>query len=155
MSAAVSNRTHILSQGEVESIVWWVLDDLDLNLDCVGVRIYQMSRLMHSGCFYGNAHERRPRVLARAGGFPSAVRHVIEVRVPFVPIGPNHRALTHGPPPYWPHTWQECLACITAHEAHHLHEWLYPHVDHPHFSELSAEWTEYETWKRWTERRTT
>lgn len=157
MTADIDNRSRFPLRS-IRSIVNRVLNDLEVNLPWVRVRVHETDHWHHHGHIYIEEN----RLKERDG--------LIIARVPVNPNGDSHdRKLRGGPPPIDPKDWREALLCIIAHEGTHLRQFLSKpkgngywrtvkdkrvYVSPRRFSEVEAEWAEYRFLKRYRERRT-
>lgn len=153
MTAVVDNQT-LLERGEVESVVWWALEQEDANDSLIAVRVWATLTPKHSGHFHARARHREEHLETwhESGDFEyTEAEHLILCEIPYVPVGqwvPKGKA--GEVPAIEPRTWRESLVCITAHEARHYAQWL----NDEQFDETECEWAERYALDRWRERRT-
>ena len=153
MSATIDNLSN-LPRAVVSRIVHRVLDELEVNLPWVRVRVFETDHWHHHGHIYIRPGRSNCLIIARV---PSVVSD-----------HPHDRKMRGGPPPIIVKTWQVALVCILAHEGTHLRQFLKrpKRGDHTRFvrgkpvkvgpkifSEVEAEWAEYRFLKSYRERR--
>ena len=154
MRALIDNQTRFPTTS-VRQAVRWCLREFDVDLPSVVVRVEPFRKQRAIGRFYAQARTRRPRVWAAhspALKISEDARHLLVVRTSdFLMFG--HRKMRGGPPKFSPQNWVENLIGVTAHEAMHLKQFLFPRSGRPKFSEVEAEWASYRLLKKWRERK--
>lgn len=154
MSASVDNRTD-LPPARILRAARWTLERVGVNYRLVEVELEHTDHWHHLGRF----------TVLRIGDFGELVGARIMAKIPRHYNGREYdRGLRGGPPPIAPHSWEEALVCIVAHEGTHLMQWLrgpttdgYERRGRPVsgriFSEVEAEWAEYHLLNQWRGRK--
>lgn len=159
MKAHLDNQTKLPTRS-VKKIVSWVLEQLDVDTEELLVRVKKSRSINHHGRFYEYAQGTRIELQRLSDGkitiieprLPKGAEHLILAYIPLESVQLKHdRKLRGGPPPIDPQDWREHLLCITAHEALHFHQFLYPRQKR-RYSEVDAEWAEFRLLKRWREK---
>lgn len=160
MSAWIENDTDLPLAG-VRKVTRWALGQIGVNLRLVEVQVAHTDHWHHTGRF----------CLTTMGRHGQLIGARILADVPRQFNGQLYdRGLRGGPPPIDPHSWEEALVCILAHEGTHLVQWLRGPTTNGYtrivrgeqrqvgghiFSEVEAEWAEYRLLNLWRERRKT